>query len=264
MLKYLVWLIFILSVALAAGSVVLATRLRNRFRTELFSSLLYFLVFIFTFGFYGIWGQVIIKAFLAPYIEPILIERFTDISLLLGLPFLVFAWLMLIRFSGEISGRKYNNRHLLWFLLINFAIIIGMGLLISEIKSIKPEVLIRYYFIIMNAFYSSAAAMLIMFPKSNRAFIHTYDSRKIATGIFAVMFLQCIPLFFYTISVFIGLAFILIFFIGYTFLPVYFTYGTMVSAFTEEPGKELSFDDFCRKYDVSPRETDIIREICNG
>ncbi|MCX6302416.1 MAG: LuxR C-terminal-related transcriptional regulator, partial [Bacteroidia bacterium] len=47
-------------------------------------------------------------------------------------------------------------------------------------------------------------------------------------------------------------------------LPVYFTYGTMVSAFTEEPGKELSFDDFCRKYDVSPRETDIIREICNG
>jgi DNA-binding CsgD family transcriptional regulator len=264
MLKYFVWLIFILSVALAAGSVVLATRLRNRYRTELFSSLMYFLVFIFTFGFYGIWGQVIIKAFLAPYIEPVLIEHYTDISLLLGLPFLVFAWLMLIRFSGEISGRKYNNRHLLWFLLINFAIIIGMGLLISEVKSIKPEVLIRYYFIVMNLFYSSAAAMLIMFPKSNRAFIHTYDSRKIATGMFAIMFLQCIPLFFYTISVFIGLAFILIFFIGYGFLPVYFTYGTMVSAFTEEPGKDLSFDDFCRKYDVSPRETDIIREICNG
>jgi DNA-binding CsgD family transcriptional regulator len=139
-----------------------------------------------------------------------------------------------------------------------------MGLLISEVKSIKPEVLIRYYFIVMNVVYSSAAALLILFPKSSRAFIHTYDSRKIATGIFAVMFLQCIPLFFYTISVFIGLAFILVFFIGYVFLPVYFTYGTMVSSFAEETGKELSFDDFCRKYDVSPRETDIIREICNG
>ena len=26
----------------------------------------------------------------------------------------------------------------------------------------------------------------------------------------------------------------------------------------------LSLEDFCRKYDISPRETDIVREICNG
>jgi DNA-binding NarL/FixJ family response regulator len=26
----------------------------------------------------------------------------------------------------------------------------------------------------------------------------------------------------------------------------------------------LSFEDFCSKYDISPRESDIIREICNG
>jgi len=32
----------------------------------------------------------------------------------------------------------------------------------------------------------------------------------------------------------------------------------------KESGSDLSFDDFCKKYEVSPRESDIIREICNG
>ena len=264
MLKYLVYLVFILSVALAAGSVVLASRLRNRHRSEIFSSLLYFLVFIFTFGFYGIWGKVIIKAFLSPYIASNLIDRFTDISMLLGIPFLVFAWLMLLRFSGEISGRNYNNRHLFWFLLINFILISAVGYIIAKEKSVKPEVLIRYYFIVMNFIFSSGASLLIMFPKKGRSFIHTYDRRTIAAGIFTVMLLQCIPLFFYTILIYIALVFILTFFAGNAFLPVYFTYGTLTSAFIEDPGKELSLEEFCRKFNVSPRETDIVREICNG
>jgi len=264
MLKYLVWLVFFLSVALAAGSVVLATRLRNRYRTELFSSILYFLVFIFTFGFYGIWGQVIIKAFLAPYFEAGIIERFNNISLLLGLPFLVFAWLMLMRFSGEISGRKYKNWHLLWFLMINFAIIIALGFFVAEERSIEPEVLLKYYFICMNFFYTSAASLLIIFPNKGRSLIHAYDRRIIAPCLFIAMLIQCIPLFFYSVSVYAALAFVLTFFAGNAFLPVYFSYGTLMSPFREEPRRDLSFEEFCRKFDVTPRETDIVREICNG
>jgi DNA-binding CsgD family transcriptional regulator len=264
MLKYLVFAVFILSVALAAGSVALVSRLRNRYRAEIFSSLLYFLVFVFTFGFYGIWGQVIIKAFLSPYIDPDLITRFTDISLFLGLPFLVFAWLMLIRFSGEISGRKYNNKHLFWFLLVNFGVIFALGYIIAQEKLPNPEILIRYYFISMNFFYSSVSIFLIIFPKKGKSFIHAYDRRTIATGIATVMLFQCILLLFYSLSVYITAGFILAFFAGNSFLPVYFTYGTMMSSLSEESGRDISFEEFCKKYEVSPRETDIVREICNG
>ena len=100
MLTYLAYLIFILSVALAAGGIILASRLRTRYRSGPFNSLLYFEVFIYTFGFYGIWGRVLIKAFLSPVISKELLQRFTDISMLLGLPFLLFSWLMLILFSS--------------------------------------------------------------------------------------------------------------------------------------------------------------------
>ncbi len=264
MLNYLFLALFILSVALAAGSIVLASRLRNRYRIEIFSTLLYFLVFIFTFGFYGIWGQVLIKAFLSSYIDQDLITKFSNISLLLGLPFLVFAWLMLMRFSGEVSGRKYNNRYLIWFLLVNFAIITTLGYLITQERVSNPELLIRCYFFIMNFIFSAGASLLILFPRKGKLIVHNHDRRIIAGVLLIILCLQYIPLIFYTYSVYIALVFILAFFAGNSFLPVYFTYGTMMSSVTDEPGKELSFEDFCLKYDISPREVDIIREICNG
>ena len=109
MLDYLIYLIFILSVALAAGGVVISSKMRNSFRNDIFSTLLYYQVFIYTFGFYGIWGQVAIKAFLADYIFTDLLQRLSDIAILMGLPFLVFAWLMFLQFSMDISGRKRHK-----------------------------------------------------------------------------------------------------------------------------------------------------------
>src|SRR5664279_5536490 len=137
MLQYLGYLVFMLSVALASGGVVLTSRIRNKYHLEIFSTLLYFQVFIFTFGFYGIWGQVVIKAFLSTYISAELLLRFSNIAMLLGLPFLVFACLMLIHFSLGISGRKNNNWFVLWFLLINFSVITILGYIIAKTNTLQ-------------------------------------------------------------------------------------------------------------------------------
>src|SRR5664280_2840712 len=169
MLNWLGYLIFILSVALAAGGVVLSSKLRNAYRQEMLSTMLYFQVFIFTFGFYGIWGQVVIKAFLSTYISPELLSRFSDISMLLGLPFLVFAWLMLIQFSLGISGRKNNNWFILMFLLVNFSVIVIVGYLIAKTSTLKPVALIKYYFISMHFLYSLISFLLIIFHRKRGA-----------------------------------------------------------------------------------------------
>jgi DNA-binding CsgD family transcriptional regulator len=264
MLHYLGYLIFILSVALTAGGVVLSSRLRNRYRHDIFSTLLYFQVFIFTFGFYGIWGQAVIKAFLLTYISAELLVRFSDIAMLLGLPFLVFAWLMLIQFSFGISGRKNNNWLVFWFLLLNFSIVIIVGYIIAKTSAVKPISLIKYYFISMNFLYSLLASLLILFPRKGRSIIHDYDRKIIAPAIFLVMVSQCAPLLFYTSQPYIAIIFIFTFFAGNTFLPLYLNYGTLLSAFAVEPTRDLSFEEFCKKFEVSPRETDIVREICNG
>jgi DNA-binding CsgD family transcriptional regulator len=264
MLNYLWYLIFILTVALAAGGVVISSKLRNKYRSDIFSTLLYYQAFIFTFGFYGIWGQVVIKAFLSTYISADMLARLSDFATLFGLPFLVFAWMMLFRFSIEISGRKNNRWLIFWFLFVNFSIIIVVGYFITKASEIKPVSLIRNYFIIMNSLYSLISSLLILFPRKGRSIIHNYDRKIIGPSVFLIMALQCFPLMFYISQDYLAILFIFTFFAGNTFLPLYLNYGTLLSAFSETQIIAPSFEEFCKKFEVSPRETDIVREICNG
>lgn len=264
MMQYLGYLFFILSVALASGGVVLTSKLKNRYHHDIFSTLLYFQVFIFTFGFYGIWGQVVVNAFLSSYISADLLARISDIAALLGLPFLVFAWLMLIQFSLGITGRKKSNWFIFWFLLFNFSVIITIGYLIAKTSTLKPISFIKYYFISMHFLYSLLSFLLIMFPGKRKPIIHDYDRKRVGPGIFIIMIMQCLPLLFYNSQTYIALVFTLTFFAGNTFLPIYLNYLTFFTSYSSGPERNYSLEEFCKKYEVSPRETDIVREICNG
>jgi len=263
MLTYIVCLIFIVSVALSAGGTLLSTRLQKRYRHEIFPTLLYYQVFIHTFGFYGIWGQVIIKAFLSDYISQDVLSRFTNVALLLGLPFALFAWLMLIQVSNSISGRKRSNLFTMLFILINAVLLITIGYLTGKYDNIQPAAVMRNYFLLMNSFYTVLSSVLIFFPERNAVF-HEYDRRKIAVGILIIAVIQSVPLLFYPTHVYFGLLFITLFFLGNVFLPVYLSYGATLNSLHAKDADDISFEEFCRKFEVSPREMDIVREICNG
>jgi DNA-binding CsgD family transcriptional regulator len=207
---------------------------------------------------------VVIKSFLSSYISPDILAKFSDISMLLGLPFLVFAWLMLIQFSCGISGRKKNNWLILWFLILNSSLIIAIGYYIAKNNEIQPATLIKYYFITMNFLYSLISSLLILVPMKGKSVVHNYDRKIIAPAIFFIMVSQITTLSFYSSQSYIALIFIFTFFAGNTFLPIYLNYGTLMTAFNSEIAKDLSFEEFCKKFEVSRRETDIVREICNG
>jgi DNA-binding NarL/FixJ family response regulator len=78
------------------------------------------------------------------------------------------------------------------------------------------------------------------------------------------MVLQCLPLLFYESQQYLPVIFIFTFFAGNAFLPIYMSYGTRSITLASEHYIDFSFEEFCKKYEVSARETDIIREICNG
>jgi DNA-binding CsgD family transcriptional regulator len=263
-MHYLIYLVFILSVAIAAGGVILSSRLRDKYHHEVFSTLLYFQVFIYTFGFYAIWGQVIINAFLKAYISGDILTRISEISLLLGLPFLVFAWLMLLNLSSGLSGIRNRSRFVFWFLLFNISTIILIGYFITRTNDLTPVSLIKHYFIVMNFLYTFLASSFILLQKKNSSIINGKERRIISSSLILIMIVQSVPLLFDTSEVYTALIFIFIFFMGNIFLPVYLNYGVLITLKSDEPKKELSLGEFCRRYEVSPRETDIIREICNG
>jgi DNA-binding CsgD family transcriptional regulator len=101
-------------------------------------------------------------------------------------------------------------------------------------------------------------------PIKGRETIHEYDRKITSPMISIISTSQCIPLVLYTSQSWLTLIFIFVFFLGNIFLPVYFSYGTLLPATAMEPLQDLSFEGFCRKFEVSPRESDIVREICNG
>ena len=264
MLNILFYIVFIFSVALAAAGVILSTRLRNRFRTDYMSALLYHQIFIFAFGFYGIWGQVIIKAFLGGLTTAPVLDRFSTLSLLLGMPFLVFGWFMLTRFSREVSGRKKNNSYVMWFLSVNFLLLFTMGYLMIREGEDKPIMIVRYYFIILSMVYSCLSALYFIIPGRGNVSLHKIEARIVASGLVLVTAGQCVALALYDESPVVGLLFIFLFFAGNCMIPVYFSYGTVLSMFMQAPEQNISFDSFCRLFEITTREAEIIHEICNG
>ncbi len=264
MISLLVYTVFILSTAFAATGIVLSTRLRNKYKADYFTPLLYFQVFIFTFGFYGIWGQVVIKSFLEGVVTADLISRFSNISALLGLPFLIFAWLMLTRFSREISGRTKSNWFILLFLILNFMILTGIGLFMTRSGVANPEMIIRYFFISLNIVYTCVSAFYILIPGHSKSLIHKYERWIFSSSLLIIMVLQCIALVFYNDDPVRGMIFVFFFFAGNCFMPVYFSYGMVLSMYRQDPARDITFDEFRTSFEVTPRESDIIREICNG
>lgn len=264
MLTILYILVFIFSMALASLGIFLSLRLRNNYRSETFNFLLYFQVFIFTFGFYGIWGQVLIKTFLTPYLSDGLQTRFSNISLLMGLPFLVFAWLMLLLFSSSIAGRQKVRYFVPGFLIMNFSLLFLLGYFIAQHESAGPESLIRNYFIIMNLSYALLASYIIRLSGRSRILTRKQDMRIPALLLSLITAIQCVPLVFYTTESWIGLIFIFVFFSGNVFLPVFLSYAALLPAVPDKSEQNLSFGDFCSRYEISPRESDVIREICRG
>jgi DNA-binding CsgD family transcriptional regulator len=264
MLKIIGYVVFILSVALAAGGIMLTSKLRNRYRSDIFSTLLYYQVFIYTFGFYGLWGQAVIKMFLSLLLSPEMLMRISNIEILLGLPFLVFAWLMLIKFSGSLSGRKSGNWFVFLFLFANFSILAAFGLFVAKTEISNPEIVIRYYYIIMNIIYSFIASFLIHLPAKGGSVIHEHDRKIVAPLIFLIMIILCSVLLFIDAGPWMGIVFIFIFFLGNTFLPVFFRYGTLLSSLSPATENKTGFEEFCRRFEVSPRESEVIMEICNG
>ena len=264
MLLYLVYIVFILTVAMAAGGVILSARLQKRHSPDIFSSLLYFQIFTYTFGFYGIWGQVLLRSFLPVYLSADILVRFYDMALLLGLPFVVFAWLMILQFSSKIYGNSRNNWFVFGFLIINITLIIIVGYLTGKLSDIKPLYIIKHFFIILNFVYTTIAAMQILYSGKGGLIISIKERRIVAAGILLNTLLQSSILIMFSSQALTGILFIFVFFAGNTFLPVYLSYGAKLPTVKPDMVQDISIEEFCKRFEVSPRECDIVREVCNG
>jgi len=265
MLFYLLLVIFAFSSALTAGGVMLSQRLRNRFETGFLTSVQYFQIFTYAFGFYGLWGSVLLRTFISSFVQTDLTERITGIMTFIGIPFLVASWYMLVRASIEMSGRSTRRSFIIFFLLFN---LVGLALLgggIYQYPDIEVRILLKYYYISFNSLFFLLSAILILMDGKKQSLVFS-DRLWVAVGFVIVAVVQGVFLEFYRENHYIGAIFILFYFLGNAFLPIFLTYFADLSMMeAENTGKgNMSFKSFCRKYEISPREAEIVLEICKG
>lgn len=264
MVKYVITLVFVLSAALASGSIVISSMLRSRYKPEIFGTLMYYQIFYFTYGFYAIWGQVILYTFLSPFLSVELLNKATNLLVLIGTPFVIFTWLMLIRLTRELSGREIRFPFILLYVFLIFLLVSGTGYLMSGFDLAGLSAIIRYCFILLNFTFTITGFVYLLSYKKRKAILRKRDMKNIAMGLLMLVFLQNGFLLDYQDNMYIALGFILLFFMGGAFIPVYIQYQSDLSVLHPVKEEKITFDLLCTKFDVSPREKEIMREICSG
>lgn len=264
MINYLIAAIFVLTVALTSGSVLISTHLRSTYKSDFLPALLFYQVFYFTFGFYAIWGQFIVTSFLSPFVSAELIGRITDLTVLLGLPFLTLDLLMLVRFSREISGKTTNRYFILWFLILNTLLIFGIGYIFVKYRQIDTFVVVKYYYILLSLLFTVYGAYVMLSGRHGQSKLNSSDLKIISIGIISLMLVQSIILILYKENIYVALPFILIYFLSGAFIPLYLRYRADLSILLQEGEASEPFVQFCQKHQISKRETEVIYEICKG
>lgn len=256
--------IFIFTAAMAAGSILLITRLLEEYPLPFLKSLFYNNLFISAFGFYGIWGQFIIFALAGSRLDPSLYSTISVFSLLLGLPFLVFGWMMLIRFSAEASGIRLSGYFTLIFLVINFGLIGGLGLLIKEMEFSDALPLFRYFYVAASLLFALIAGLILL--KGDSPCPGRRDRIRLAILIAGGTIAQSLVLILVPHSAWMALVFVFLLFASITLITLYLSYRADIKPVTVPEPLSLprGIEDFIRKNEISPREAEIIAEICSG
>lgn len=263
MLKYLIAILFMFSAAFAATGVLLSRRLRFKCDAAFLSTHFYFLIFMLTFGAYGLWGQVLIRGLISTLVSDQAIERISGIVTFIGLPFLTISWYMLIKMSVEMAGKPVHRWFLPVFITINAVAILSFGFTIHFFKDLQTTDLVRYYFLIFNTLFFLIAILSLLTGGEEKKMIRS-DRIILSVGLGLMTALQAVLLFFYQENTWLALGFIFVFFGGQLLIPVYLSYFANFKPFRMVEETTRSFEVFCKHYEISPRESEIILHLCKG
>jgi DNA-binding CsgD family transcriptional regulator len=256
--------VFIFCAGIAAGTILLTSRLMKENPVPYARPLFYHIIFMFAFGFYGIWGQFIIVTVAGSRLTPDMLSTVSVISLLLGLPFLILGWMMLLRFGAECAGLRLKGYLSVLFIVVNLVIITVIGYTSGDTVFSEALPLFKYYYSGAALFFALLTGLILLRGTSSSP--GKADRRILATLSVTGALSQSAVLLLLPHSVWMALVFAFLLFAVTALLPVYLVYNAELQAY--QLPKELKplrgIEDLCIRHEISPREADIIREICNG
>lgn len=261
---YLFTAVLFLSLALTAGSMVRIYRLRKMLGENYLTSFFYFFLFISIYGFYGLWGSAFAGYVILPTASGLDIAPFVNLVGLMGLPFLAASWFMLARFSGELAGNSLKMAGQITWVILGLSAWIAVRLLMDP-ETYADDVVAADKLIVacIHGHYFIFAGLALVLARQEKT--PWRASRPLFWTGFALIFtglIQSLVLFFAGRSDWLDAAGCFFFF-GSLVLPLL----SLVASppLRRDQGSESTgFGAFCRRYDITAREAEIILEIRQG
>lgn len=273
MLSFAFILSFVFCGAIASTGILIGHQLISNYNARFLKIYFYYVIAFFAFATIAIWGQIMMQTLLSSMDAPSELRwGIMNTIPIVGLPFLLIAWVMLIKMGValvEVPGKGGT----VWPFMVLFALV-AIG--ITTIFWFEPaknglwgvdfaRIEIALITGIELAVHLVLAAMVLLYIKKAPAFKRKFI-KSLAWLLLAGLLLRMSALSFYSVDPWLLAPLILIYFVSILPPLWYINYhadkqfALLHAAYPNENKKTLLY----QKYQITPREQDIIEELCLG
>ena len=257
---------FVLSAGLSAFGILIAFQLYHQYKKPELAVMLYQQVFLFSFLIYSVWGNITLRIILNDIeLNPDLSARLSVFIPMIGLPFMVVSWFMLLRFAMLLNSSKALRIFPYVFfptlVVMIFVLILLIHNKVLPIPNDADLFIIRILVglnLLIHFFFLLAFAL----AKKETIVAKEFGFKKREAAVFvAIVLIYSAAMSFFNmfgyISICISIAFT---FAAGIYLPFIVRFQ---NRFSKHPNN-MDFEAFCEAYEISKREAEIIIEICSG
>jgi DNA-binding CsgD family transcriptional regulator len=270
------WSLILLLTPLIAGAIAIffTFRLNKRYRIPFVNSYFFYLVFLYIFGTYSLAGAGILEFLLTRMeVDPKVIYSSRLYAIFLGIPFIGLSHFMFLRSTREFFEKRQSPL----FIILYFAVVLAAFLLYGiymvksnyssgeislDIVSLQRHVFSGFLLMVYLWAFISILLRSRKLPTEAKRFIRTFGGSYLIFMVSSVLLVSVQP--------FLALAqhLLILVFLSLHLVPILFLnlYLNKTHAVEAESGSdfETRFSHFVEKHDISKRESEVVRLICQG
>jgi len=270
------WSLILLLIPLIAGAIAIffTFRLNKHYRLAFVNSYFFYLVFLYIFGTYSLAGSGVLEFLLTRMeVAPKVIHSSRLYAIFLGIPFVGLSHFMFLRSTREFFDKKQSLLFIVLYFSLVLAALVLYGIYMAKSNyspggiSLDAVTLQRQVFcaFMLLVYLWAFLSIFLWSGKLDRVakkFIRTFGASYLVFMILNVVLILIQPVFQYSPHLFM-LVFLSLHLIPVFFLNIYLN-KTQQYELDSESDFETRFSRFVEKHEISKRESEVVRLICEG
>lgn len=257
---------FIVSAGMAALGIMASYQICQAKQKPLFSVLLYQQIFLFSFLLYATWGNMALHTILIDLnLSSTISGKLAFFIPIIGIPFMLVSWFMLLKFANNLNGYRFTKAFLYGFFPTLVVLVSSLAYIIhKEIITIpnNPNLFVVRILIATNLLMHLFFILPFLKPKRNAPLlIECGFNRNWAFLFLLTTIVYSSAMSFITTFGFISICIsVILIFASGVFIPI----KIWMNSANHEEEQNMNFEAFCKFYEISKREAEVILEICSG